>query len=59
LEFYGTWNMNPDVRILVVEDHFATLDGLVAGLAREPCFEVVGGCANSDEGLELAVNCDR
>ncbi|HEY9717440.1 MAG TPA: response regulator transcription factor [Trichormus sp.] len=42
------------VRILVVEDHFATLDGLIAGLSREPGFEVVGGCANSDEGLELA-----
>ena len=46
--------MDPNVRILVVEDHFATLDGLVAGLAREPGFEVVGGCANGDEGLALA-----
>jgi len=42
------------VRILVVEDHYATLDGLIAGLSREPDFEVVGGCSNSDEGLELA-----
>ncbi len=46
--------MTPNVRILVVEDHFATLDGLVAGLGREPGFEVVAGCANGDEGLELA-----
>jgi DNA-binding NarL/FixJ family response regulator len=42
------------VRVLVVEDHYATLDGLMAGLDREPGFEVVGGCADSDEGLELA-----
>lgn len=46
--------MTDSVRILVVEDHFATLDGLIAGLAREPGFEVVGGCSNGDEGLELA-----
>ena len=46
--------MPNSVRILVVEDHYVTLDGLLAGLAKEPGFEVVGGCANADEGLELA-----
>lgn len=46
--------MTTPVRILVVEDHYVTLDGLVAGLGREPGFEIIGGCADSDEGLELA-----
>jgi DNA-binding NarL/FixJ family response regulator len=46
--------MTTPVRILVVEDHYVTLDGLMAGLGREPGFEIIGGCADSDEGLELA-----
>ncbi len=42
------------VRILIVEDHYVTLDGLSAGLSREEDFEVVGTSANSDEGLAIA-----
>jgi len=42
------------LRILIVEDHYATLEGLVGGLSRETEFEIVGGCADSDEGLALA-----
>jgi NarL family two-component system response regulator LiaR len=42
------------IKIIVVEDHHATLDGLELGLSREPDFKIVGTSANSDEGLELA-----
>jgi len=42
------------IKIIVVEDHHATLDGLELGLSREPDFKIVGTCANSDDGLELA-----
>jgi DNA-binding NarL/FixJ family response regulator len=36
-----------------VEDHFATLDGLVLGLSQEPDFEVVGSTAEGEIGLSL------
>lgn len=41
-------------RVLIVEDHAATLDGLTFGLGREADIEVVGSSENSDEGLALA-----
>lgn len=41
------------VNILIVEDHQATLEGLSAGLAREPGFNVVATSDNSDEALKL------
>src|SRR5580658_8241259 len=45
--------MDEPIKILVVEDHFATLDGLVLGLSAEPNFKVVGSCSQADDGLEL------
>jgi DNA-binding NarL/FixJ family response regulator len=42
------------IRILIIEDHAATLDGLTLGLSREEDIEVVGSSENSDEGLALA-----
>jgi DNA-binding NarL/FixJ family response regulator len=45
----------PDlIKILVVEDHHATLDGLELGLSREPGFQIVGTSSNSDDGIALA-----
>ena len=41
-------------RVLVVEDHHATLDGLVFGINNEASMEVVGTATKSDEGLQLA-----
>lgn len=46
--------MSDRVRVLIVEDHQATLDGLALGLSREPDIEVVGSCLNGDEGLAMA-----
>ncbi len=46
--------MTNKIRILIVEDHSATLEGLSIGLSREPDLEVVGTSENSDEGLALA-----
>jgi DNA-binding NarL/FixJ family response regulator len=46
--------MTDNIRILIVEDHYVTLDGLMAGLAQEPGFEILGGCSRSDEGLAAA-----
>ena len=43
-----------NLRILIVEDHSATLEGLSIGLGRDPDLEVVGTSENSDEGLALA-----
>lgn len=45
--------MTDDVNILIVEDHQATLEGLSAGLGREPGFNVVATSDNSDEALKL------
>jgi DNA-binding NarL/FixJ family response regulator len=46
--------MTNKIRILIVEDHSATLEGLSIGLSRETDLEVVGTSENSDEGLSLA-----
>jgi DNA-binding NarL/FixJ family response regulator len=46
--------MTNKIRILIVEDHSATLEGLSIGLSREADLEVVGTSENSDEGLALA-----
>lgn len=46
--------MPESIKILVVEDHHATLDGLEMGLSREPGFQIVGTSSNSDDGLVLA-----
>lgn len=44
----------PDpIRIVVIEDHHVTLDGLIGGLERESDFEVVGSSDNSDDGLKI------
>jgi DNA-binding NarL/FixJ family response regulator len=41
------------IRILVVEDHHATLEGVSIGLSREDDLEVIGTSENSSEGLAL------
>lgn len=46
--------MPDSIKILVVEDHHATLDGLEMGLSREPGFQIVGTSSNSDDGIVLA-----
>lgn len=46
--------MPEPIKILVVEDHHATLDGLEMGLSREADFKIVGTSSNSDDGLVLA-----
>lgn len=48
--------MSEKVKILVVEDHQVTLDGLVSGLSREADFEVVGQADNCDEAFQI---CDQ
>jgi two-component system response regulator DesR len=45
--------MAEPIKILVVEDHFATLDGLVLGLSQHSDFNVVGSCSQANDGLEL------
>lgn len=45
--------MSQNIRIVVVEDHQATLEGLTGGLSREEGFEIVGMSDNSDEGLRI------
>lgn len=47
-----TGNSRP-ARVLIIEDHYATLDGLSMGLAATKGLEVVGAAATSDEGLKL------
>lgn len=42
------------ISILIVEDHRITLDGLVAGLSKEPDLTIIGSATNSDEGLQKA-----
>ena len=46
--------MTGRIRVLIVEDHQVTREGLAAGLARESDVEIVGAVDNSDEGLRLA-----
>ena len=41
------------IRVLVIEDHHATLEGVSIGLSRETDLEVVGTSENSTEGLAL------
>lgn len=45
--------MSERIRVLIVEDHQATRDGLAVGLTREPDIEVIDAVGNSDQGLEL------
>jgi DNA-binding NarL/FixJ family response regulator len=42
------------IRVLIVEDHHATLEGVSIGLSREEDLQVVGTSENSSEGLVLA-----
>jgi len=42
------------IKVLLVEDHYATLEGVRAGLSREPDFVVVGTTVNSDQGIAMA-----
>ncbi len=49
----ATTDMELETRILIVEDHHATLDGLTLGLESQPGFKVVGSATTSDEGLKL------
>lgn len=46
--------MTEKIRIMVVEDHQATLEGLSGALGREDGFEIVGMSENSDDALKLA-----
>lgn len=46
--------MSDCIKILIVEDHHVTLDGLHLGLSREADFQVVGTATTSDNGLALA-----
>lgn len=41
------------IEIVVIEDHFVTLDGLVTGLSNHEGFSVVGSSANFVSGLDL------
>lgn len=45
---------NGKIKVLVVEDHYATLEGLRSGLSREPDIAVVGTAVNSDQGIAMA-----
>jgi DNA-binding NarL/FixJ family response regulator len=45
--------MTAPIKILLVEDHHTTLEGLVVGLKREENFEIVGACSDGEEGLLL------
>jgi len=47
-------NTNNPIKILIVEDHHVTLDGLHSGLSREHDLHVIGTATTSDEGIELA-----
>jgi DNA-binding NarL/FixJ family response regulator len=46
--------LNNRIKILIVEDHHVTLDGLHLGLSREADFDVVATATTSDSGLLLA-----
>ncbi len=45
--------MTDQIKIVVVEDHFATLDGLVLGLSQERDMLVVGHSAKAEDGLKI------
>lgn len=45
--------MTEKIKIVVIEDHQVTLDGLISGLSREEDFEVIGSSDNIDDGLKL------
>lgn len=42
------------IRVLILEDHQVTLDGLRMGLSAESDLDVCGAASDSDEGLQLA-----
>jgi DNA-binding NarL/FixJ family response regulator len=42
------------IKLLLVEDHQFTLDGLIQGLSSQPDFEIVGSCMSSEEGMAIA-----
>lgn len=43
------------IRLLVVEDHEVTKDGLCMALSREADLEIAGSASNSDEGLAMCL----
>ena len=45
--------MTEKIKIVVIEDHQVTLDGLVSGLSKEEDFEVVGSTDNIETGLQI------
>jgi len=45
--------MQERIRIVVIEDHQVTLEGLISGLTRETDFEIVGSSDNIDDGLAV------
>ncbi len=46
--------MAEKIRVLILEDHQVTLDGLRMGLSAEVDMDVCGAASDSDEGLQLA-----
>lgn len=46
--------MSGKIRVLILEDHQVTLDGLRMGLAAENDMDVCGAASDSDEGLQMA-----
>lgn len=46
--------MTERIRVLILEDHLVTLDGLQSGLSAQADLQVCGACSDSDEGLALA-----
>jgi DNA-binding NarL/FixJ family response regulator len=46
--------MSEKIRVLILEDHQVTLDGLRMGLSAEQDMDVCGAASDSDEGLQLA-----
>lgn len=46
--------MSESIRIVIIEDHQATLDGLAMGLSQESDICVIGTSLDGDEGLKMA-----